>query len=218
MAPTMLMEELCKRIKDWFLPHSAQFTRKQRQATMLKSTRYRHEGCTITFFSCSAGILLTNSGGIYLSLSAWFNISFMSPTRISAFWSIMLCRISFRGDWAPSDILRQILKPSNCGIVAWVRLFPRDRSTVIQKNKYWLNWKKAKLSVNINLQPSRVPPMQRKSKTVFDSGFHALDSRYIFLIFCQWSLDSRFQSLTGLTATRKGGFAKLGESNVGLGK
>ena len=173
----MLMEELCKRIKAWFLSHSAEFTRKQRQATMLKSTRYRHEGCTITFFPCSAGILLTNSGGIYLSLSAWFSISFMSPTRIAAFWSIMLCRISFRGDGAPSDILRQILKPSNCGIVAWVRLFPRDRSTVIQKNKYWLRWKKAKLSVNINLQPSRVRPMQRKSKTVFDSGFHALDSK-----------------------------------------
>ena len=171
MAPIMLMEELWKLIKAWFLSHSAQFTRKQRQATMLKSTRYRHEGCTITFFPCSAGILLINSGGIYLSLSAWFNISFMSPTRIAAFWSIMLCRISFRGDGAPSDILRQILKPSNCGIVAWVRLFPRDRSTVIQKNKYWLTWKKAKLSVNINLQPSRVRPMQKKSKTVFDSGF-----------------------------------------------
>ena len=173
----------------------------------------RHEGCTITFFPCSAGILLINSGGIYLPLSAWFNISFMSPTRIAAFWSIMLCRISFRGDGAPSDILRQILKPSNCGIVAWVRLFPRDRSTVIQKNKYWLTWKKAKLSVNINLQPSRVRPMQ---KNLRQSSI--LDSRYRFLIFCQWSLDSRFQSLTGLTATRKVGFAKLGESNVGLGK
>ena len=139
----MLMEELCKRIKAWFLSHSAQFTRKQRQATMLKSTRYRYEGCTITFFPCSAGILPTNSGGIYLSLSVWFNISFMSPTRIAACWSIMLCRISFLGDGAPSDILRQILKPSNGGIVAWVRLFPRDRSTVIQKNKILIKLKES---------------------------------------------------------------------------
>ena len=143
----MLMEELCKRIKAWFLSHSAQFTRKQRQATMLKSTRYRHEGCTITFFPFSAGMLIiTISGGIYLSLSVWFNISFMSPTRIAAFWSIMLCRISFRGDGAPSDILRQILKPSICGIVAWVRLFPRDRSTVTQKNKILIKLIKLKES------------------------------------------------------------------------
>ena len=55
----------------------------------------------------------------------------------------MLCRISFLGDGAPSDILRQILKPSNCGIVAWVRLFPRDRSIVIQKNKILIKLKES---------------------------------------------------------------------------
>ena len=40
-------------------------------------------------------------------------------------------------------------------------------------------------------------PHIRESKTVLDSGFHAVDSRFQVLdsSLCQWNLDSGFQSL-----------------------
>ena len=42
-------------------------------------------------------------------------------------------------------------------------------------------------------------PLVRKSKTVSDSGFLAVDSGFQVLDFslCQWNLDSGFQSLVG---------------------
>ena len=50
----------------------------------------------------------------------------------------------------------------------------------------------------------------RESKTVLDSGFHAADFGFQLLdsSFCQWSLDSGFQSLEG-SATREAGFAQI---------
>ena len=42
-------------------------------------------------------------------------------------------------------------------------------------------------------------PNVRESKTILDSGFHAVDSRFQLLdsSLCQWNLDSGFQSLVG---------------------
>ena len=43
------------------------------------------------------------------------------------------------------------------------------------------------------------PMYLRESKTVWDSGFNAVDSRFQALDseLCQWNLDSGFQSLKG---------------------
>ena len=44
-----------------------------------------------------------------------------------------------------------------------------------------------------------ISPYVRESKTVLDSGFEALNSRFQELdsSLCQWNLDSEFQSLVG---------------------
>ena len=39
---------------------------------------------------------------------------------------------------------------------------------------------------------------ERESKTVLDSGFYSADSGFqVISIFCQWNLDSGFQSVVG---------------------
>ena len=53
-------------------------------------------------------------------------------------------------------------------------------------------------------------PHVRESKTVLDSGFHAVDFGFQLLNsgFCKWNLNSGFQSLVG-SATREAGFAQI---------
>ena len=55
-----------------------------------------------------------------------------------------------------------------------------------------------------------ITPRTRESKTVLDSGFHAVDFGFQLLNsgFCKWNLNSGFQSLVG-SATREAGFAQI---------
>ena len=55
-----------------------------------------------------------------------------------------------------------------------------------------------------------ITPRIRESKTVLDSGFHAVDFGFQLLNsgICKWNLNSGFQSLVG-SATREAGFAQI---------
>ena len=64
-----------------------------------------------------------------------------------------------------------------------------------------------------------ITPRIRESKTVLDSGFHAVHFGFQLLdsSFCKWNLDSGFQSLVG-SATREVGFAQvLARESAGCG-
>ena len=90
-------------------------TKQNRKQKQVKHSMYDKKKTTMLTTVLIPG---NNSGGWYHEWLATFSNSFMSPSRIAIpDDSSMLCRISVLGEAAPSDKLRQMLKPSNGGAV-----------------------------------------------------------------------------------------------------
>ena len=83
----------------------------------------------------------------------------------------------------------------------------RELGTFLGGALYYKTTSKVKTRIVEQINVCRESPQVRESKAVLDSGFHAVDFRFlligIFWILCQWNLDSRFQPLVGLRIPKR---------------